>query len=79
MWTVIETSMAVIIGCAPAFNALRRRSDHHNVEITSVRLDMETAGGGHTIRAEPYKRVLRTNEQGSEEALHPRSTPGLAF
>jgi len=71
--------MAVIIGCAPAFNALRRRSDHHNVEITSVRLDMETAGGDHAIRAEPYKRVLRTNEQGSEEALHPCSMPGLAF
>ncbi|KAI4925521.1 hypothetical protein J4E85_007400 [Alternaria conjuncta] len=79
MWTVIETSMAVIIGCAPAFNALRRRSDHHNVEISSVRLDMETACGGQTMRAEPYMRVLRTNEQGSEEALHPRSTPGLAI
>ncbi|KAI4924299.1 uncharacterized protein J4E92_007380 [Alternaria infectoria] len=79
MWTVIETSMAVIIGCAPAFNALRRRSEHHNVEITSVGLDIETADGGHTMRAEPYMRVLRTNEQGSEEALHPRSTPGLAF
>jgi len=71
--------MAVIIGCAPAFNALRSRSEHHNVEITSVRLDMETAGGEHTMRADPYKRVLRTNEQVSEEALHPRSTPGLAF
>ncbi|KAH6865672.1 hypothetical protein BKA58DRAFT_461582 [Alternaria rosae] len=79
MWTIIETSMAVIIGCAPAFNALRRRSGHHNVEISSIRLDIETVGGDHTTQVEPYMRVLRTKEQGSEEALHPRGTPGLAF
>lgn len=76
---VLTLFSAVIIGCAPAFNALRRRSGHHNVEISSIRLDIETVGGDHTTQVEPYMRVLRTKEQGSEEALHPSSTPGLAF
>ncbi|KAF1843358.1 uncharacterized protein K460DRAFT_143935 [Cucurbitaria berberidis CBS 394.84] len=79
MWTVIETSMAVIIGCAPAFAAIiRSRFDTQNgsddangsAERSTDQIKMQSMG---TDRANPSKRKddLLWNEphNGSEEAL----------
>ncbi|KAF1829142.1 hypothetical protein BDW02DRAFT_574258 [Decorospora gaudefroyi] len=77
IWTVIETSMAVIIGCAPAFAALRRRTEIHNVERSMGSYQMKSAGIHIDSQPKSEADMLRTDRHGSEEALDPY-TPGLA-
>ncbi|EDU40830.1 conserved hypothetical protein [Pyrenophora tritici-repentis Pt-1C-BFP] len=48
MWTVIETSMAVMIGCAPAFNALRSRRNNNRVRKPVISLEMQSSEGRST-------------------------------
>ncbi|XP_014557139.1 hypothetical protein COCVIDRAFT_26150 [Bipolaris victoriae FI3] len=54
MWTIIETSMAVIIGCGPAFNALCPRYRAQNARRRSINLedikepDLATRSNGET-------------------------------
>ncbi|EMD68285.1 hypothetical protein COCSADRAFT_349727 [Bipolaris sorokiniana ND90Pr] len=54
MWTTIETSMAVMIGCGPAFNALCRQSRAQNARRYPISLedikkpDLTTRSNGET-------------------------------
>ncbi|KAF3050155.1 hypothetical protein E8E11_010361 [Didymella keratinophila] len=78
MWTVIKSSMAVIIGCAPAFTGLIRRrfgtpdvsyNSRGYVKRSTDDIKMKSLESDNTGKAKRRNQELWTDCYGSEEAL----------